>query len=250
MSRIAAGLALPCIRLLAMVLLSLSVGCSTVRAPSPADPFEGFNRSVDTLNQKLDKFILKPVAQTYVAVLPGFMRQGVNNFFDNIADAITSVNNLLQAKPKEAASDAARVLINTTVGVLGLFDVATDMGFQRHDEDFGQTFGRWGVGPGPYLVLPFYGPSTVRDAAGLIVNFQVDPVSNLDDNTTRNALSGGRIVDRRAELLDLSDSLEGVALDNYAFVRDAFLARRRSKVYDGDPPPEKFLDETEPEPAQ
>ncbi|MCE2679273.1 MAG: VacJ family lipoprotein [Burkholderiales bacterium] len=230
--------------ILAMAMASV-VGCSTVRAPSPADPYEGFNRSVDAFNQRLDQFLIKPVARSYVSVVPEVARTGVNNFFSNIGDVLTSVNNLLQGKPKAAASDLGRFVINSTVGVLGFFDVASDVGLNKHSEDFGQTLGRWGINSGPYLVLPLFGPSSTRDAVGFVLTTQTDPVSLVDNVATRNALTGTRLVDRRAELLELTDSIEGVSLDAYAFVRDAYLARRRNQVYDGDPPPEKFVDEVE-----
>lgn len=227
----------------AFSLILLMGACSTVRSPSPADPFEGFNRSVDVFNRNVDTYALKPVAKGYLAVVPEPIRQGVSNFFSNIGDVIVAINNLLQGKPKSAASDIGRFAVNSTIGVLGLFDVATDMGLKKHDEDFGQTLGYWGVGPGPYLVLPFFGPSNVRDGLGFVVDRQTDIASNLPDVSTRNTLFGTRIVNRRAELLDISESVEGVAFDPYSFVRDAYLANRRNRVFDGDPPMEKMLDD-------
>lgn len=231
-------------RYMAITVLVVLSACSTVRSPSPADPFEGFNRSVDAFNQQLDTYAVRPVAKAYVAVLPEVVRMGVSNFFGNIGDVLIGLNNLLQGKPVAAASDFGRFAINTTIGVVGLFDVATDMGLKKHNEDFGQTLGRWGLGSGPYLVLPLFGPSSVRDAAGFFVDINVDPVVSIDDTTTRNAVAGLRVTNRRADLLELTDSVEGVALDSYSFVRDAYLANRRNRVYDGDPPPEKFIDET------
>jgi phospholipid-binding lipoprotein MlaA len=230
-----------CVAVLALLALS---ACSTVRSPSPADPFEGFNRSVDTFNQQLDTYALRPTARAYVAVVPEFARMGVSNFFGNIGDVLIGINNLLQGKPVAAASDFGRFFVNTTIGVVGLFDVATDMGLKKNNEDFGQTLGRWGVGSGPYLVLPVFGPSSVRDAVGFVVDIQADPVVSIDSVATRNAVGGLRVVNRRADLLELTDSVEGVALDSYSFVRDAYLANRRNRVYDGDPPAEKFIDET------
>lgn len=230
-----------CLAVLALLAMS---ACSTVRSPSPADPFEGFNRSVDTFNQQLDTYALRPAARAYVAVLPEVARMGVSNFFGNIGDVLIGINNLLQGKPVSAASDFGRFFVNTTIGVVGLFDVATDMGLKKNNEDFGQTLGRWGVASGPYLVLPLFGPSSVRDAFGFFVDIQADPVVSVDDAATRNAVGGLRVVNRRADLLELTDSVEGVALDSYSFVRDAYLANRRNRVYDGDPPPEKLIDET------
>lgn len=230
-------------RSLAIGLLLLATACSTVRTPSPADPFEGFNRSVDTFNQKLDVYALQPVARTYVSIVPDVVRAGVGNFFSNIGDVLVGLNNLLQGKPAAAASDFGRFAVNSTIGVLGLFDVATDMGLRKNNEDFGQTLGRWGAGSGPYLVLPLFGPSSVRDALGFAVDRQVDVVSNIDDVATRNALSAGRIVQRRSDLLEVTDSVEGMALDSYSFIRDAYLANRRNRVYDGDPPVEKMIND-------
>lgn len=239
------------LRFLTVFTLVVLSACSTVRAPSPADPFEGFNRSVDAFNQQLDTYAVRPIAKTYVAVVPELVRMGVSNFFGNIADILIGVNNLLQGKPVAAATDFGRFAVNTTIGVVGLFDVATDMGLKKHSEDFGQTLGRWGLGSGPYLVLPLFGPSSVRDAVGFVVDINIDPVSGINDPATRNAVAGLRVTNRRADLLELTDSVEGVALDSYSFVRDAYLANRRNRVYDGDPPPEKFVDETgEPEPAK
>jgi len=231
--------------LMVSIVVAALGACSTVRSPSPADPFEGFNRSVDMFNQKLDTYAAKPVARAYVAVVPELVRQGVSNFFGNLGDIIIGLNSLLQGKPGNAASDFGRFAINTTIGVFGLFDVATDMGLRKNDEDFGQTLGRWGAPSGPYLVLPLFGPSTVRDAVGFAVDLQVDAVAQTANDDVRLGLAGTRVINRRSELLEFSDSLEGVALDPYAFVRDAYLANRRNRVFDGDPPAEKLIDETE-----
>ncbi len=238
-------------RYLSVATLVVLTACSTVRSPSPADPFEGFNRSVDAFNQQLDTYAVRPAARAYVAVVPEVVRMGVSNFFGNIGDVLVGLNNLLQGKPASAASDFGRFAINTTIGVVGLFDVATDMGLRKNNEDFGQTLGRWGLPAGPYLVLPFFGPSSVRDAGGFLVDINLDPTVSIDDPATRNSVAGLRIINRRADLLELTDSVEGVALDAYSFVRDAYLANRRNRVYDGDPPPEKFIDESaEPEPQK
>lgn len=228
---------------LMLVVLLAVTACSAVKAPSKADPFESFNRSMDAFNQQVDNLAVKPVARAYLAVVPEVVRMGVSNFFSNLADVLVGLNNLLQGKPTAAASDFGRVAINSTIGVLGLFDVASDMGLKKNNEDFGQTLGKWGAGPGPYLVLPLFGPSSVRDAFGVIVDRQADITVQIDDVSTRNGLFAARLVNRRAELLDLTDSVEGVALDPYAFVRDAYLANRRNRVYDGDPPNEFVPDE-------
>lgn len=209
-------------------------GCAT--SGNPKDPIEGFNRAMFGFNEGLDKVIIKPVASGYEAVLPSPIRTGVANFFSNIADLMIGVNNLLQGKPAEAASDAGRVLVNTTVGFLGLIDVASSLGLEKHEEDFGQTFGRWGVGDGAYVVLPFFGPRTARDTVGLIFDVATDPVAHVDHVPTRNVLLFTRVISDRAELLKADKVIEEAALDKYSYVRDAYLQRRRSLIHDGNPP--------------
>jgi phospholipid-binding lipoprotein MlaA len=211
-------------------------GCAT--SGNPKDPIEGFNRAMYAFNEGLDKVIIKPVAQGYDAVLPTPVRTGVTNFFGNIADLFIGVNNLLQGKPGQAASDLGRVLLNSTVGILGIFDVATPAGLEKHEEDFGQTFGRWGAGPGAYVVVPFFGPRNVRDTVGLVLDVKTDPVAGIDHVPTRNTLLALRIVDMRADLLPADKVIEEAALDKYAYVRDGYLQRRRSLVHDGNPPRE------------
>jgi phospholipid-binding lipoprotein MlaA len=211
-------------------------GCAT--SGNPKDPIEGFNRAMYGFNEVIDKAVIKPVAQGYDAVLPSPVRSGVTNFFGNIADFFIGVNNLLQGKPQEAASDIGRVLVNSTVGILGLIDVATEMGLEKHEEDFGQTFGRWGMGDGAYVVLPFFGPRTVRDTAGLVLDTAADPVGHIDHIPTRNTLLALRIVDTRADLLPADKVIEEAALDKYSYIRDGYLQRRRSLIHDGNPPRE------------
>jgi len=193
-------------------------------------------------NDGIDKAIVKPVAQGYEAALPPPLRTGVSNFFGNIDDAFIAVNNLLQGKLPEALSDVGRVLINSTVGLLGVIDVASDAGLEKHDEDFGQTFGRWGVGDGAYLVLPLFGPNTLRDAFGLVLDIKADPVAQLGDVAERNTLTATRGISERARLLATDKIVEEAALDRYSYIRDAYLQRRRSKIFDGNPPREKFDD--------
>ncbi len=211
-------------------------GCAT--SGNPRDPIEGFNRAIFDINDGLDKALIKPIAQGYEAGLPAPVRRGVTNFFGNIGDVFIAVNNLIQGKLPEALSDVGRVAVNTTVGVLGVMDVATDFGLEKHDEDFGQTFGRWGVGDGPYLVLPIFGSSTLRDTVGLAVNMNVDPVGNLNNVSTRNVMIGTRTINDRAAYLPAEKIVEEAALDRYAYIRDAYLQRRRSLIYDGDAPRE------------
>lgn len=218
----------------AAVVASMLAGCAT--SGNPKDPLEGFNRAMFAFNDGLDTVLIKPVAKGYDEVLPAPVRAGVTNFFGNIADLFIGVNNLLQGKPDQALSDFGRVLINSTIGILGLFDVASEAGLEKHEEDFGQTFGRWGVGDGAYVVIPFFGPRTVRDTVGLVLDVKVDPVANLSDVATRNALLALRVIDNRADLLPADKVIEQAALDKYSYVRDGYLQRRRSLIHDGNPP--------------
>jgi phospholipid-binding lipoprotein MlaA len=217
--------------------IAMLAGCAT--AGDPRDPIEGFNRAMFSFNDGLDKAVIRPVAKGYATVVPAPARTGVVNFFGNIADVFISVNNLLQGKLPAAASDLGRVLVNSTVGVLGLFDVASKLGMEKHDEDFGQTFGRWGVGDGAYLVLPVLGPFTARDAVGELFDWTADPVTRANPVATRYALIGTRLISNRAAFLPADELIDAAALDRYSYVRDAYLQRRRYKVYDGNPPREK-----------
>lgn len=222
--------------LLPLVLLG---GCATT---NPRDPFEPVNRAVYSFNDAMDTAIIRPLAEGYRAVLPSFVRTGISNFFANLNDVLIALNNLLQGKVVAAVSDVGRVLVNTTLGVGGLVDVASKMNLEKHNEDFGQTLGYWGVGDGPYLMLPFLGPSSLRDAFGRVVDGRGDPVGFLRDIPWRNSLLGVRTVNQRAELLDTSKILETAALDAYEFLRDGYLQRRRNLIYDGSPPREKDED--------
>jgi phospholipid-binding lipoprotein MlaA len=219
---------------LAAGMVGLMGGCAT--SGNPKDPIEGFNRAMFAFNDGLDTVIIKPVAQGYEAVLPTPVRTGVTKFFGNIADVFIAVNNLLQGKVPEAFSDAGRFVVNSTIGVLGVIDWATDMGLEKHDEDFGQTFGRWGVGNGAYVVVPFFGPRTVRDTVGLVLDVKADPVDNIDLIPTRNTLLAVRIASDRANMLPADKVIEEAALDKYSYMRDGYLQRRRSLIHDGNPP--------------
>jgi phospholipid-binding lipoprotein MlaA len=235
-------------RFLGVLLLTTLAGCATTGG-NPNDPLEGYNRAMFSFNQGLDNAIIKPVASGYKTVMPEIARTGVSNFFSNLRDIWIGVNNVLQGKVGDGASDFGRFAINTTVGILGLFDVASKAGLEKHNEDFGQTLGRWGVGSGAYVVLPLFGPSTVRDGFSLlVVDWHGDPLWYVGNVPTRNELVGVRFVDTRANLLDVSRLAEEAALDHYAYVRDAFLQRRRSLIYDGNPPPEPETDKTNPPP--
>lgn len=217
------------------LLLAGAAGCATTGADG-RDPLEGFNRTMYSFNDGFDNAIGKPVATAYRDAVPAPVRGWVRNFFANIADLWIGANNLLQGKPADTVTDWARFAINSTLGVFGINDVASDIGLEKHDEDFGQTFGRWGVNDGAYIVWPFLGSSSVRDSVGLVFDIGLDPVLQHKPIRVRNAMSLLRATNRRADLLDASRILEEAALDRYVFQRDAYLQRRRNQVYDGNPP--------------
>jgi phospholipid-binding lipoprotein MlaA len=211
-----------------------------------ADPFEGLNRAVFGFNEAVDRAVLKPLATAYRQVMPSPVRTGVDNVFGNVGDAWSAVNHLLQGKFKSALEMTVRVTTNTVFGLGGLFDLATDAGLERQSEDFGQTLGKWGLGPGPYLVLPFYGASSLRDAVGLPLDRQASLPGIVQDGSYRWGLTTLELVHSRADLLSATSLLEQVALDKYSFVRDSYLARRRNQVFDGNPPEEPEEDESLP----
>lgn len=214
----------------ASLALALLQGCATGPQANPADPLEPFNRGVYSFNEGLDRAVLKPVATAYQDITPSPVRTGVTNFFENISDVWSLVNNVLQGKPAEAADSLFRVTTNTLWGVGGIFDVATELKIPKHKEDFGQTLGTWGLASGPYVVLPLFGPSSVRDTAGLAVDMQGDLVSQSNNVPVRNSLKTLDLVDTRANLLRAGDLLDQAALDKYAFTRDAYLQRRKSLI--------------------
>lgn len=218
-------------------------GCATAPDADPRDPWEGFNRGVYRFNEVVDEAVAKPVATAYRDVVHAEIRDRVRNFFANIGDVFIGVNNVLQGKFRESFDDFARVTFNSTLGLLGIHDVASDMGIEKHNEDFGQTFGRWGAGPGPYLVLPIFGSSSVRDGLGLALDLYTDPLGEVRPIDVRNSLAVLRLTGARADLLEASRILEQAALDKYVFQRDAYLQRRRSLVYDGRPPRERYEDD-------
>lgn len=200
------------------------------------DPYEGFNRAMFAVNEVVDKYAAKPVAQAYDTALPLPVKAGVGNFFGNVGDLWIGVNNALQGKFANAGSDFGRLAINLTLGIFGLFDVASELGLDKHDEDFGQTLAVWGVGDGPYLFWPIIGPRNVRDTAGWAADLYVDPVGSVDPVAVRNSLVGLRFVDLRASLLPADKVIEEAALDKYSYIRDAYMQRRRNQVFDGRPP--------------
>jgi phospholipid-binding lipoprotein MlaA len=210
--------------------LLLLCGCAT---NNPKDPLEPVNRAVFAFNDKVDQVALKPAATVYKNVTPSFVQTGVNNFFGNLADIWSSANNLMQGKGEQGMNDFARFMINTSFGIGGLFDIASEAGLRKHREDFGQTLGYWGMPSGPYLMLPLLGPSTLRDTAALPVDIAADPWVHVNPTRTRNLGTATRVIDERAVLLDASNLLEEAALDRYEFIRDGFLQRRQSQVFDG-----------------
>lgn len=219
-------------------------GCAT--GGDPRDPLEPLNRKVYAFNDKLDTWVVRPVATGYRDWVPDPIRDRVRNFFGNIADPLIGANNILQGKFEDGFLDWMRFTFNTTLGLFGLHDVASEMGYEKHNEDFGQTFGRWGAGTGPYLVLPFLGSSNVRDGIGSAFDIYLDPLGEVRPYRLQYELWGTRVVQTRADLLDASRILEEASLDKYTFQRDAYLQRRRSLIYDGRPPRERDVDTIPP----
>ncbi|HYD77868.1 VacJ family lipoprotein [Ramlibacter sp.] len=215
-----------------VVLLALS-GCASGPRANPQDPFEPFNREVSRFNEGVDAVVLKPGATLYREHVPPLVRTGVSNFFGNLVDAWSAVNSALQLKVRDAAENAMRFSVNTFFGLGGILDLASEMNIERHREDFGKTLGHYGVPAGPYVVLPLLGPSTLRDSLALPVDYGGDLVREVDSFNTRNTLYVLRAVDARANLLRVSDVLEGAALDKYSFTRDAYLQRRRALIESG-----------------
>lgn len=214
-------------------------GCASTQTASN-DPLEGYNRAMYKFNDAVDTVVLKPVAKGYDAIVPEPISQAISNFFSNLGDIGVVINDLLQGKFEQAADDTGRFLLNSTVGVAGIFDIATGAGLPKNNEDFGQTLGSWGVEPGAYIVLPLFGPRTVRDTFGLVGDYYADPVTYVEGPGAENAFRGTRLVDQREALLEAEKVLDEAAIDEYAYVRDAYLQRRLNLVYDGNPPEEDF----------
>jgi len=225
----------------------LAQGCATGPNANPADPLEPFNRTVFNLNDGLDRAIFMPVAKAYQDVAPSPVRNGVNNFFNNIADVWSVVNNALQFKPKETLETSVRVAFNSTLGLAGLLDIGTEMRLARNKQDFGQTLGYWGMASGAYVVLPVFGPSSVRDSVGTVIGSSVDVLGYVKNVPFRNSLTVLRVVDRRADFLGTEAVLEQASLDKYSFTRDLYLQRRansigRNTAPQGTPPKEERYD--------
>ena len=224
-------------RYILLLAATFLVGCASIPAGverSPQDPWEPFNRSVFEFNEGLDAYLLKPVVAGYRFVLPEFVREGIYNFFSNYNDIYTALFNLLQGKPDYAFNDFMRVVVNTTMGLGGLLDLATSGGLEKHKEDWGQTLGVWGVPSGPYVVLPFFGPSNVRDTFGTVADLESDYLFRLlPDVAVRNSITGLRVVNARNTYYEAGDLLDGAAIDKYSFMRDAYIQRRAYQINEG-----------------
>ena len=229
------------IRVLLLVACATLGGCATGK--NPQDPFESTNRKIYQFNGTVDKAIFKPVAKGYNAVVPPPAKMMASNFFSNLDDILVTFNDLLQFKIKQAFSDGGRFAVNSTVGLFGLADIATVVGMEKHNEDFGQTLGYWGLASGPYVVIPLLGPSSIRDGVGLYADSSVGAYSRIKNVPTRNELQAANLVEKRAGLLGNEKLLDEAVLDSYAFIRDAYLQRRQNLVYDGTPPRRKYDDE-------
>ena len=216
--------------------LVLAAAQGQAAAADPRDPWESVNRRIYTFNDVVDAAVVRPVAQLYVQVVPGFARTGVHNFLGNLSDVWSMANSALQLKGQATAETLMRVSVNTVFGLAGVLDVASEMGLEKRKEDFGQTLGYWGVPSGPYVVLPILGPSTLRDGLGLPLDFKGDPGQSVKDVATRNTLTVLRVTDLRASLLKTVDTVKEASLDPYSFVRDAYLQKRENDIYDGNPP--------------
>ncbi len=248
---ITAGLLRRAAMALSLVLATALTGCATAPATggAPNDPWENWNRKVFAFNDQVDQAVLKPVAETYRDTVPKIVRTTVDNVLGNLYDIWSTANHFLQGKFQSGMEMGMRVLTNTVFGALGMMDPATEMGLTRRSEDFGQTLGKWGVGSGPFVVLPFLGPSTLRDTAGLVADRQASPSSIPDSSRASFAVLATELVNTRANLLQAGALVDQVALDRYAFIRDAYLSRRRDALYDGAPPMETFEDEPPDAPA-
>ena len=232
-------------RIGASVVLAASLAltaCASIPAGNarvPQDPLEPINRSIFAVNDTIDTYFFRPIAQAYVDYVHEGIRGVFSNVYGNVADVWTSFNQLLQGKPREAIGDISRFVINSTIGFLGIADIASGIGLEKHYEDFGQTLGVWGLASGPYLVLPLLGPSSFRDSVGVPLGYVTDPVSRYASVPVRNSYSSVRFVDIRASLFPSEKLLDSAALDKYSFIRDGYLQRRRNLVYDGNPPQPK-----------
>jgi phospholipid-binding lipoprotein MlaA len=221
-------------------------GCASVQAADPRDPWESMNRSVYQFNDAVDAVAIKPAAEIYTKVLPSFVRTGIHNFLGNLSDVWSMANSAMQLKGQATAETFMRINVNTFFGLGGLLDVASEMRLEKRKEDFGQTLGYWGVKPGPYLVLPLLGPSTLRDTLATPVDFKGNPSEMFTDEATRNSLTVTRILDVRSGLLQTVDVIKAASLDPYTFVRDGYLQKRKNDIHDGNPPSDFDYGDSDP----
>lgn len=221
---------------IAIITVTMLSGCASLNSHEGNDPLETINRGVFQFNEKADEYVLEPVAKGYQFVTPNVVDRGISNFFSNLDDVVVFVNDILQLKLNQAISDGGRVLVNSTVGVLGFADMATDMGMPKNNEDFGQTLGVYGVGAGPYIVLPILGPSNLRDALGLFADSFVDPIQQIDDSDAMWSAIVLKGVDARADVISTKKVVDQASLDSYNFIRSGYLQRREYLIYDGNPP--------------
>ncbi|MFT7234888.1 MAG: phospholipid-binding lipoprotein MlaA [Methylophagaceae bacterium] len=216
-------------------------GCATTHQQGDVnDPFESYNRVMHSINNTVDNTVLKPVAQGYDTFAPSPVRIGISNFFSNLNEITIVVNDILQFKLNQALNDTTRFALNSTIGIVGLMDVATDLGYKKHNEDFGQTFGKWGIAPGPYFVLPVFGPKNIRDTIGFVGDLYTYPITHLKHSKARFYWGTAWLIDARANFLKAEKVLDSAAFDEYAYTRDAYLQRRQNLIYDGNPPEEEF----------
>jgi phospholipid-binding lipoprotein MlaA len=241
------GLSFRCLGVLLAGAYALLAGCAA--APNKDDPLEPWNRAMYQVHEVVDGSVVKPLAKAYVAATPELIRTGISNFFGNLDDLFTGINNVLEGRSDQAGDDFGRVLLNSTFGMGGIFDLASMMGINKDKKDFGITFGKWGAPPGPYLFVPLFGPTTVRDGTGTLIRLFVGPVGYIPNVALRNSIYGVGYVDARAQALPAESVLDTAALDRYRFLRNAYLKARRYQVYDGKPPPEEDEDNPPTAPA-
>jgi len=226
-------------------LIILSACASVPGGPTEGDPFESYNRAMFSFNDTLDEYVLKPVSEGYDAVLPSPVKTGVSNVFSNLDDIFVIINDILQFKFVQAIEDTSRFIFNSTFGLFGLIDVATPIGLPKHNEDFGQTFATWGIGSGPYVVLPFFGSKTLRGTGGFVVESIYDPIYTIKNDDAMWGTVSLRAIDSRYKLLSAGRIAEQAAVDKYSFIRDAYLQHRKNLVFDGNPP----IEDAPPAPA-
>lgn len=234
-----------CAVLMVAALAMVLQGCASVKTSDVRDPWEPMNRRVYQFNDAVDTMAIKPAAEIYAKVLPSFVRTGIHNFLGNLSDVWSMANSAMQLKGQATAETFMRINVNTFLGLGGLLDVASEMRLEKRKEDFGQTLGYWGVKPGPYLVLPLLGPSTLRDTLATSVDFKGEPSRIFTDEATRNSLSVTRVLDVRADLLNTVDVIKAASLDPYTFVRDGYLQKRKNDIHDGHPPSDFDYSDTE-----